>query len=133
MDYHIYIHNQTQGDGGGGQPPTKPKPPGKPKPTTPKKKKPDSLMKPLAIATAALKLAEKAFVTYDSFASAATGDYRYGMMYSNYKALLGMAVNPFSVINVIRQEQQTAIANRKAEFQRELLGDAMISERTRKV
>lgn len=121
MDYHIYVHNQQE------EKPTKPKKPTS-KPTKPKQRK-----SPVAYATAAFKMAEKAFTTFDSFAAAATGDYRYRMHYQNYKAMMAMAVNPFSAIGILRQEQETALSNKRAELQRELLGDSMINERTRKV
>lgn len=130
MDYHIYIHNQNEG---GGESPTKPKPKPKPKPTKPKPKPKGNGIGWMAVAVTAAKCADKAFTTYDSFASAATGDYRYGMAYSNAKAAFGMAINPLSAISVLQSEHMTAIQNKKAELQRELLGDSMISERTKKV
>lgn len=138
MDYHIYVHNVTEGGEGN---PTKPKPPEKPSPTKPKKPKTKTPvpkeLSGVGIAAgiiAAVKLAEKAAELYDSFASTATGDYRMTMALRNYKQAISAMTNPVgAVIGLARTEHQTAIFNRKAELQRELLGDSMISERTKKV
>lgn len=141
MDYHIYVHNVTESNGGK---PTTPKPPEAPSPTKPK---PPTTPKPtaggkeaasgLSFAAAAIitaKLAEKAVVTYDSFASTASGDYRFRTQYANFKSMVSAATNPIStIVNEARRMHEIAIFNRKAELQRELLGDSMISERTKKV
>lgn len=130
MDYHIYIHNE----GGNGKKPTVPQGKGTPKPT-----KPNAMAAlgkaaaPVAIAVATVKLAEKAVDTFNAFYTTATGDYRFKHKWDNMKAVVGAMLNPNTVENVLMERHQIAIANRKAQFQLELLGDSMINERTKKV
>lgn len=138
MDYHIYVHNVTEGGEGN---PTKPKPPEKPSPTKPKKPNPMTTapmeLSGVGIAAgiiAAIKLAEKAASLYDAFAAPATGDYRMSMALRNFGTSVSALTNPIgAAIGLAQRENQAAIFNRKAEMQRELLGDSMISERTKKV
>lgn len=131
MDYHIYIHNE----GDNGKKPTVPQGKETPKPTKPNATAAlGKAVAPVAIAIATVKFADKAVSTLNSFYTTATGDYRFQFRYANMKAMIGAIVNPLgTAVNELRERQQVAIANRKAQFQLELLGDSMINERTKKV
>lgn len=82
----------------------------------------------VAVAYAAIKVADSANALASSFYAMETGDYRYAIGYSDFKAGVNALLKPFSTtINFFKIQTQTRINNEKKAAARELFGDDIIT------
>lgn len=86
----------------------------------------------MAAVIAAAVVVNKVITTANDFASAESGDYRAKMEYDNFKTRFGLSMSPMTIISGLKQEQNTALANKTIAQQRVLMGEADVNGQTRK-
>lgn len=155
MDYNIYIHTVSQG---GNQSPTTPWqlrtsgnengtiPGGDSSPSTAVQegasflRNPDSLIAGVMstaigklgigaiIVKAIADITDKAISMYQSYASTASGDYKFQITYNNFKTAIQSVMHPFSTgLQAQMRDLQIKKENLANEQQRLLLGDSVIN------
>ena len=85
----------------------------------------------LAAALAVVVITDKIITTVEPFVSRDTGDYRFGVWYSNAKNAVVSVLKPISsTVQQLRMQQETYHLNKTAKYERLLLGDVFYNSNT---